>query len=327
MTTGARIAGLGHYVPMRKVPNAEIEAGLGLETGWIESRTGIRSRYWALPEDTLSGLAEKAGDMALAAARIDRDVIGLMLLATSTPDHLLPPSAPLVAHRLGLGHAGAVDLAGACSGFIYAMTFADAYVRGHHRPALVIAANILSRRINPAERSSAVLFADAAGAVVLVPSGDAGCGVLGASLSSDGSGYSLIQIPAGGSSIPFAEDVDLLETRMTITDGREVFARAVDMMCRCSEEALAAAGLSNKDINRFVPHQANARISSAVGKSLGIEDFKIVRTIADYGNSSAATIPLSLSLAHQAMPLQTGEKLLLAAAGAGLIGGALVVGA
>ncbi|MGX5806321.1 3-oxoacyl-ACP synthase, partial [Bradyrhizobium sp. Arg314] len=132
----------------------------------------------------------------MQATGIDRKDIRLLLLATSTPDHLLPPSAPLVAHRLGLEGAGGVDLAGACAGFIYAMTFAEGFVRLHNQPAIIIAANILSRRINPAERASAVLFADAAGAVVLAPSGDAGHGILGASIASDGSAYGLIQIPA-----------------------------------------------------------------------------------------------------------------------------------
>ncbi|MDH4985355.1 beta-ketoacyl-ACP synthase III [Aminobacter anthyllidis] len=326
MNRTARIAGFGHHVPGRKVENAEIEASLGLDAGWIEGRTGIRQRYWAAPEDTLSGMAAKAGDMALEAAGIDRSNIALVLLATSTPDHLLPPSAPLVAHKLGLDNAGGVDLAGACAGFIYALTFADGFVRLHNKPALVIAANILSRRINPAERASAVLFADAAGAVVLVPSDDPGHGILGASVASDGAGYGLIQIPAGGSNRPFADELDIAETRMTISDGRAVFAKAVEMMSRCSMDALAAAALDTTAVSRFVPHQANARIFNAVGKSLGISDDRIVKTIADYGNSSAATIPLSLSLAHQTDPFQRGEKLLLSAAGAGLTGGALVVG-
>ncbi|AZO73459.1 beta-ketoacyl-ACP synthase III [Mesorhizobium sp. M1D.F.Ca.ET.043.01.1.1] len=326
MNRTARIIGLGHHVPARKVGNAEIEASLGLEEGWIEGRTGIRSRFCAEPGDTLSWLAANAGDMALETAGIDRKDIGLLLLATSTPDHLLPPSAPLVAHRLGLEKAGGVDLAGACAGFIYAMTFADGFVRLNNKPAVVIAANILSRRINPAERASAVLFADAAGAVVLAPSIDPGHGILGSSLASDGSAYDLIHIPAGGSNRPFAEEIDIAETRMTIANGRDVFVKAVEMMSRCASEALAAAGLSAPDIARFVPHQANARIFNAVGKSLGIEDERIVKTIADYGNSSAATIPLSLSIAHGANPFRSGEKLLLAAAGAGLTGGALVVG-
>ncbi|MDX8455245.1 beta-ketoacyl-ACP synthase III [Mesorhizobium sp. VK9D] len=326
MSRSSRILGLGHQVPGRKVENAEIENSLGLEPGWIERRTGIRSRFWATDEDTLSGLAARAGDMALANADIDRSDIGLLLLATSTPDHLLPPSAPLVAHRLCLGRAGAIDLTGACAGFIYALMFADGFTRLHGRPALVIAANILSRRINPAERASAVLFADAAGAVVIGPSEDAERGILGASVDSDGSRYGLIQIPAGGSNTPFRNDLDLAQTRMTIVDGREVFAKAVEMMTTCSREALAIARMRPQDIDRFVPHQANARIFDAVGRNLGIADQAIVKRIAEYGNSSAATIPLSLSLANRTQPLRPGEKLLLAAAGAGLSGGALVVG-
>jgi len=264
--------------------------------------------------------------MALANAGFDRGDIGLLLLATSTPDHLLPPSAPLVAHKLGLGRAGAVDLAGACAGFIYALMFADGFTRLHGKPALVIAANILSRRINPAERASSVLFADAAGALVIGPCEDPDRGILGASVDSDGSSYGLIQIPAGGSNIPFHGGLDLGQTRMTMTDGREVFAKAVEMMTDCSISALAAAGVRPRDVGRFVPHQANARIFDAVGRSLGIADQAIVKTIADYGNSSAATIPLSLSLTNQTEPFGPGEKILLAAAGAGLSGGALVVG-
>ncbi|MER9127593.1 beta-ketoacyl-ACP synthase III [Mesorhizobium sp. M0959] len=326
MSRSSRILGFGHHAPARKVMNAEIEGNLGLEPGWIERRTGIGSRFWATDEDTLSGLATQAGDMALVNAGIDRSDIGLLLLATSTPDHLLPPSAPLVAHKLGLGRAGAVDLAGACAGFIYALMFADGFTRLHGKPALVIAANILSRRINPAERASSVLFADAAGALVIGPGEEPDQGILGASVDSDGSRYGLIQIPAGGSSRPFHCDLDIGQTRMTMTDGREVFAKAVEMMTDCSISALAAAGVRPQDLGRFVPHQANARIFDAVGRNLGIADQAIVKTIADYGNSSAATIPLSLSLAHQTQPFRPGEKILLAAAGAGLSGGALVVG-
>ncbi|AZO19392.1 MAG: beta-ketoacyl-ACP synthase III [Mesorhizobium sp.] len=326
MSRSSRILGFGHHAPARKVENPEIEDRLGLEPGWIEQRTGIRSRFWAADEDTLSALAAHAGDMALTNAGIDRGDIGLLLLATSTPDHLLPPSAPLVAHRLGLGRAGAIDLTGACAGFIYALMFADGFTRLHGKASLVIAANILSRRINSAERASAVLFADAAGAVVIGPCEDTDRGILGASVDSDGSGYGLIQIPAGGSNTPFHGDLDLAQTRMTITDGREVFSKAVEMMTACSRDALTAARLRPQDLDRFVPHQANARIFDAVGRNLGITDHSMVKTIAEYGNSSAATIPLSLSLAHRAQPFRPGEKVLLAAAGAGLSGGALVVG-
>ncbi|QRM56646.1 beta-ketoacyl-ACP synthase III [Sinorhizobium sp. BG8] len=322
----SRLAGFGHAVPRRRVENWEIEERLGLEAGWIERRTGIRTRYWAEEGDTLSGLAAKAGEMALENAGVSRRDVGLTLLATSTPDHLLPPSAPLLAHRLGLERAGAIDLAGACSGFLYALALADGFVRTQARPVLVVAANILSRRINPAERASAVLFADAAGAVLLMPSADPRTGLLGSDLAADGSGYDLITIPSGGSNRPFASGMAAEECLMTMRDGREVFSRAVSLMTECSGRALAASGLEASSIDRFVPHQANRRIFDAVSANLGIDPPCTVCTIEHYGNSSAATIPLSLSLANQAKPFADGEKLLLTAAGAGLTAGASVVG-
>ncbi|SEI15912.1 biotin biosynthesis protein BioZ [Rhizobium tibeticum] len=320
----ARIAGFGHAVPGRCVENTEIEQSLGLETGWIERRTGIRTRYWAEDGDTLSGLAVKAGAMALDNAGTDRSEIGLMLLATSTPDHLLPPSAPLVAHKLGLANSGAIDLAGACSGFLYALTLADGFVRTQGKAVLVVAANILSRRINPAERASSVLFADAAGAVVLTPASDPATGILGTDLCSEGSGYELISIAAGGSNKPFSPERAAEEYLMTMRDGREVFSRAVDMMSNASKRALDRAAIETAAITRFVPHQANVRIFQAVAANLGIEPERTVCSLDRFGNSSAATIPLSLSLDAAARPLQEGETLLLAAAGAGLTGAAVV---
>ncbi len=322
----SRLAGFGHYVPARRVENAEIETRLGLEPGWIERRTGIRARHWVEAGDTLTGLASKAGEAALQEAGISRGDVALTLLATSTPDHLLPPSAPLLAHRLGLANCGAIDLAGACSGFLYALTLADGFVRAQGRPVLVVAANILSRRINPAEKASAVLFADAAGAVVIEPCDDQDKGLIGVDLASDGSGYDLITIPAGGSRRPFAPGMAAEDVLMTMRDGREVFVRAVEMMAACADRALADAGIGAADVSRFVPHQANVRIFDAVCGNLGIEPSKIVRTIEEHGNSSAATIPLSLSLAHKAKSFAPGEKLLLTAAGAGMTGGAVLLG-
>ncbi|YCI06701.1 beta-ketoacyl-ACP synthase III (plasmid) [Ensifer sp. D2-11] len=322
----SRLAGFGHFVPARRVDNAEIETQLGLEPGWIERRTGIRTRRWVEEGDTLSGLAAKAGEAALQEAGIPRRDIALTLLATSTPDHLLPPSAPLLVHRLGLSNSGAIDLAGACSGFLYALTLADGFVRTQGKPVLVVAANILSRRINPAERASAVLFADAAGAVVVAPCDDPDKGLIGVDLASDGSGYDLITIPAGGSSRPFASGMAAADALMAMRDGREVFARAVEMMTACSKRALADAGLGAADVSRFVPHQANVRIVNAVCGNLGIDRSRTVRTIEDHGNSSAATIPLSLSVAHGVKPFTAGEQILLTAAGAGLVGGAVLIG-
>jgi 3-oxoacyl-[acyl-carrier-protein] synthase-3 len=319
---GTRILGLGHAVPSRCVGNAEIEARIGVETGWIERRTGVRERRWAVDGETLSGFAVEAGARAIASTGIDPADIGLLILATSTPDRLLPPSSPLVAHRLGL-NAGAIDMAGACGGFIYALAFADAQVRLRGKPVLVIAGNILSRRINFTDRGCAALFADAVGAVLLGPSLSPG-GVVGQSLGSDGSGYGLVGIPAGGGERPFAADTPIEDTRMSITDGRGLFSDAVRLMTSCAEAALEEGGIRAAAVDRFLPHQANSRIFAAVGRKLGVSDEATVSTIAEYGNSSAATIPLSLSLSHQATPIVSGETLLMTAAGAGLTGGALL---
>lgn len=323
---GVALAGLGHAAPSRVVTNAEIERGLGLEAGWIERRTGIRSRRHATERDTLSGLAVAAAAMALVRSDIAPEDIALTVLATSTPDHLLPPTAPLVAHRLGLARSGAIDMAGACAGFIYALALADGFVRAQGRPALVVAANLLSRRLDRSDRSSAVLFADGAGAAVLAPTTRADAGVLGVELAADGAGYDLIRIPAGGSSRPFSAAVDVGETLMQIGDGRAVFQKAVAMMAETARVALARAHVQLADIDHWAPHQANSRIIEATRAKLGIAPERVLSSVAEYANSSAATIPLTLSLMAEARGFAPGQKVLLSAAGAGLTGGSLVLG-
>jgi 3-oxoacyl-[acyl-carrier-protein] synthase-3 len=321
---GSALLALGHYAPARRVTNAEMETRLGLEAGWIARRTGIRERRFAAPDEALSDLAVKAGAMALAKADFDAATLGLVVLATSTPDHPLPPSAPLVAHRLGATGAGAIDMAGACGGFLYALTLADSFVRAQQTAVLIIAANILSRRLNLDDAQSAGLFGDGAGAALLVPSARKGSGVRGVHLSSDGAGYDLIQIPAGGSRRPVAAALAPEATLMQIKDGRAVFTRAVKMMTEASQKALARAGLTLEAIDHFVPHQANARIMGALQRQLGVADERMLSSVAFYANSSAATIPLTLSLAAEQRSFKTGERLLMAAAGAGLTGGAVV---
>lgn len=321
---GVEIAGLGHYAPDRIVTNDEIEAQLGLEAGWIERRTGIRSRRWAEDGQGLSDIAVAAAERALTQSGIARDNIALVLLATSTPDHLLPPSAPLVAHRLGLTRAGGIDMAGACAGFVYALTLADTFVRTHRAPVLVVAANILSRRINPKERASAILFADAAGAVVLSPSARTDAGVVACELVSDGSGYDLIKIPSGGSRQPFHAGLEPSETLMSLADGRAVFQKAVAMMADTSKAALAEAGLSVSDIDHWVPHQANERIIEAVRSRLGCSKHQVISSVTEYANSSAASIPFTLAKHAEARHYRTGQHVLFSAAGAGLTGGAVV---
>lgn len=324
-STGTRLAGLGHYAPGRVVGNAELERSLQLESGWIERRTGIKSRRWAAEGETLTDMAAAAGAMALAECGLPRSDIALTVLATSTPDHLLPPSAPLLAHRLGLVRSGAIDMAGACAGFIYALSFADAYVRTHGRPALVVAGNILSRRIDPADRASAVLFADAAGAVVLAPDEAPGRGIAALELAADGSGYDLIRIAAGGSSRPFSPDMSAQDTLMQIRDGRAVFQKAVAMMVDTSRIVLERAGLTAADIDLWIPHQANARIIEAARARLDMDPARVLTTVAEFANSSAATIPFTLSLLGRQRGLAEGRRVLMSAAGAGLTGGALVL--
>ncbi|MCB9652837.1 MAG: beta-ketoacyl-ACP synthase III [Deltaproteobacteria bacterium] len=322
---GTSIAGFGHYVPERRVTNDEIEARLGLEGGWIERRTGIVERRYAADTETLSDLARSAAEMALASSSVDRGRVGLLLLATSTPDQPLPPTAPLVAHQLGLT-AGAVDLAGACSGFVYALGMADAFVLRHRRPALVVAANILSRRLNEHDAATASLFGDGAGAVVVVPVVRPGVrsGVLGLALASDGSAYDLIGIEAGGSRKPFSQTLESTATKMKIADGRAVFSKAVHMMTDSSHAALQQADIAASSIDYWIPHQANARIVAATRQKLGVPEAKTVSSVAHYGNSSAATIPLSWSLLNAQQALRAGTCFLLSAAGAGMTGGAMV---
>lgn len=323
---GVEIAGLGHYAPGRIVGNAELETSLGLGEGWIERRTGIIERRYAADGEALTDLALAAGDMALRSAGIGRDSVALTVLATSTPDHLLPPSAPLLAHKLGLSQSGGIDMAGACAGFMYALTLAEGFCASHRAPVLVVAANILSRRINPEERGSAILFADAAGAVVLVPSARREAGVRGVKLAASGADYGLIGIPAGGSRKPFGTDVPLVDTKMFIADGKAVFAKAIGMMVGTARDAMTAAGVSAGDVAHLVPHQANARMTAMVAHQLGIPEDRALSTIAHYGNSSAATIPFTLSMRASERGYQCGDVVLLTAAGAGLTGGAVVWG-
>lgn len=325
MSGGVEILGLGHYAPQRIVENAEIEGRLGLEAGWIERRTGIARRRWAADGERLSDMAVAAGDMALRNAGVARESVGLTLLATSTPDHLLPPTAPLVTHRLGLARCGGIDLAGACAGFLYALSLGDAFVRAQQTRVLVIAANILSRRINPQERASAVLFADAAGAMLLGPCADAGQGVMASDLTADGSQYGLIRIDGGGSAAPFHAGMAAGDVLMTMEDGRAVFTEAVRLMAGASRRVLDHIGLSGGDIAHFVPHQANARIIESIRRDLDIAPERLCRTIGDFGNSSAATVPFTLSYLSPSRGFQRGDRVLLCAAGAGMNGGAVLL--
>ena len=320
-----RIIGCGHATPALVVVNDEIERELGLEPGWIERRTGIRQRRICGPEESCSTLAVEAGAMALEHAGISATEVGLILLATSTPDYPLPPTAPVVAHALGADGPGAVDLAGACSGFLYALSMASGWVEQNQAPALIIAANVLSRRLDPTDPSVRAVFADGAGAVVLGPGTDSN-GLRAVALGSDGSRASTIQVEAGGSVRPidaevFAEGAQYLR----IHDGAAVFSSAVEGMARASNQALDQAGLNHIDIDRWIPHQANSRILDRVGQRLNIDRDRWIMILETWGNSSAASLPTAMSVAVHDGVLQPGQHVLLSAVGAGMVEAAAVV--
>jgi len=319
-----KLISVGSSIPETVDTNEAVEARLGLEPGWIERRTGILGRPTALPTEATSDLAIRAASLALKRSGIANDDIGLLLLATSTPDHLLPPTAPLVAHRLGLHHAGAIDVTGACAGFLYSIILANAYGDSIRKPVLVVAANILTRRVNAKDPATVALFSDGAGAVVLSPGEPSH--FLGSYLGSDGSSYDTIGIPAGGTREPLITE-SLMAGRhlMTMRRGSSLFREAVHAMAVAGNEALKMSHLEAGAIDWWVPHQANSRIIHDTGKLLGIPPERTINVAAKYGNSSAATIPIALSDAIESGRIQPGNTLLFTAAGAGMVSAGLVL--
>ena len=309
---------MGSSVPRTGTENYEVEARLGLEPGWIEQRTGVLFRPIAEDTQATSDLAIEAGHQALNSSGISPSELGLLLLATSTPDHLLPPTAPLVAHRLGATHAGAIDLTGACSGFLYALVLGATFAQTMQKHVLVIGANILSRRTNPMDKSTATLFGDGAGVVVLAPSEMPH--ILGTCLGADGSQYHAMGIPAGGSREPLTpEGLQAGRQWMQMQDGKGLFKHAVLRMAEAGRQSMQIANLTAADIDWWIPHQANLRMICDVGKILGIPAERTIQGIDRMANSSAATIPIALAAAVIEGKIRRGDKLLLTAAGAGMI--------
>ena len=324
------VRGTGSYVPEAVLSSEALEARLGLEAGWIHRRTGIRERRAASPSEAVSDLAVRAGDAALRNARIERSQVRLVVLATSTPDHLLPATAPAVATRLGIS-APAFDLAAACSGFLYGLALGTRWLTPPQvapgEAVLVIGANVLTRRINWSDGSTAPLFGDGAGAVILTsePAGVVG-GVRGIDLHSDGNYWSDILIPAGGSRQPISADaIQRGDNLMVMPDGRGLFRRAVRALAASANRALENAGLTVRDIDWFVPHQGGRRIVEQAAIELGLSQDHIVSNLARYGNTSSASIPLALDEAVQDGRITPGSIVLLSAAGAGLTSAAAVI--
>ena len=313
-----KVVSVASAIPEHSTSNSEIEIRLGLEPGWIERRTGIHRRPTADPDQATSDLAVLAAADAIRNSGIHRRDIGLLVLATSTPDHLLPPTAPLVAHRLSLEDCGAIDLAGACSGFVYALVLASHWTDASNKAALVIGANILTRRVNQNDPATVALFSDGAGATVIVPSQPTA--LLGSYLGSDGSAYDAIGIVSGGTREPLTEEsLRAGRNLMTMRRGAALFKQAVHAMADAGFAALQQAGVTAAEINWWIPHQANNRIIQDAGVKLGIPPERQVNVVSQHGNSSAATIPIALASAAERGQLKPGDKLLLTAAGAGLV--------
>ncbi|WP_289849711.1 beta-ketoacyl-ACP synthase III [Actinoallomurus purpureus] len=324
MTRAAVLSGLGTALPPRLVTNDELSLRLNTSDEWIRSRTGIGQRYWTDRMAT-SDLAVDAGRRALKAA--DTDLVDLVVLATTTPDHPCPATAPDVAARLGLGPVAAFDVAAVCSGFVYGLATAAAHVEARlAERALVIGAETFSTILDPGDRSTSIIFGDGAGAVILRAGHDDEPGaLLESDLGSDGSLKELIRIPGGGSrQRTTSADSDLASGHLTM-DGRAVFRHAVMRMAESARTLLARTGWGPASVDCFVAHQANVRILHAVADQLGIDRDRTVVDLDRVGNTSAASIPLALSRAAETGRLMPGHRVLLSAFGAGATWGSIAL--
>ncbi len=314
----SRIAGTGSYLPERVLSNAELAETMDTSDEWIRERTGIRQRHIAADSQSSSDLALRACEAALAAAGLPASAVDLIVFATSTPDQIFPSSACLLQAKLGIKGCAAFDIQAVCSGFVYALSIADKFIRsGQNRCALVVGAEIFSRILDWNDRSTAVLFGDGAGAVVLCA--DSQPGLLGSVLHADGSQEKLLSVPGticGGkiSGSPYL--------RM---DGQGVFKFAVRVLDEVARETLAQCGLGVADIDWLIPHQANVRILESTAKRLGLPIDRVVVTVDSHANTSAASIPLALDCAIRDGRIRRGQKLMLAGVGGGFTWGAALV--
>lgn len=316
-----RITGTGSYLPGEPVGNQALIARHGLESSdeWIVDRTGIRSRHLAPVDVTSSDLAHEASRRALAAAGRSPADVDLVIVATSTPDYIFPSAATLLQGKLGIGNgAPAFDVQAVCSGFVYALSIAEKFIRsGSHRCALVVGAEVFSRIMDWSDRGTCVLFGDGAGAVVLEASAQPG--VLASALHADGRHHGLLAVPGqvcGGQPIgdPFL--------RM---DGQAVFKFAVKVLADVAGEVLDSAGMTAAQVDWLIPHQANIRILQATAKKLGLPMEKCIVTVERHGNTSAASVPLALDEAVRSGRVQRGQHLLLEGVGGGFTWGAVLL--
>jgi 3-oxoacyl-[acyl-carrier-protein] synthase-3 len=316
------VLGCGSYLPSRVLSNAELSRMVDTSDDWITQRTGIRERHIAAEGETTSDMAIAAARAALAAADVDAQSIDLIVLATSTPDNTFPASAVTVQAGLGITHGAAFDLQAVCSGFVFALSTVDGLLRtGAFKRALVIGSETFSRILDWTDRGTCVLFGDGAGAVVveaqMQPGKRADRGILTSHLRSDGRHKSKLYVDGGPSSTKTVGHL-----RMEV---RAVFKHAVAMVTDVIEQAFKATGTTADDIDWFVPHQANQRIIDDSARKLGISPEKVVSTVARHGNTSAASIPLALSVAIADGRIKRGDLVMLEAMGGGFTWGAVLV--
>jgi 3-oxoacyl-[acyl-carrier-protein] synthase III len=324
-THQARITGTGAYVPERILSNADLEKMVETSDEWIVTRTGMKERRIAAPHEFTSDMGYHAGLMAINQAGILPEHIDLILVATLTPDHIFPSTACLIQSRLKAVNAAAVDIQAACSGYIYGLSMAKAYIEsGMCKHVLVIASEKLSSIVNYKDRNTCILFGDGASACVVSHSGK-GLSVLDVNLGADGEQSHLLILPAGGSKHPASKDTVESEMHFLKMEGNEVFKHAVRRMEMASNQCLTNCGLSGNDIKWYVPHQANIRIIEAIAKRFEVPMDRVYRTIHKYGNTSASSLGIALHELLIEHPPKNGDNFLLTAFGAGLTWGASIL--
>ncbi|MFT5397222.1 MAG: 3-oxoacyl-[acyl-carrier-protein] synthase-3 [Gammaproteobacteria bacterium] len=319
--TYARIIGTGGYLPENVMTNADMEKIVDTSDKWIRDRTGIEQRHIASPGETTVDLAEKAALNAIEAAGIKPQDIDLIILATSTPDKIFPSSACILQARLGIHGCPAFDIQAVCTGFIYALTVAEKFIKsGSNKRALVIGAEVFSRILNWEDRGTCVLFGDGAGAVILEANEETG--ILSTHIHADGQYENLLWVPHG-----IGDGFDEVKAGKALVEmkGNEVFKIAVNTLGRIVDETLAANNMMKSDIDWLVPHQANIRIIKATAKKLKMSMDQVVVTVNKHGNTSAASVPLALDVAVRDGRIKRDELLLLEAFGGGFTWGSALL--
>jgi len=324
-TVNAGVLGTGHSYPQGILTNADLEKMVDTSDEWITTRTGIKQRRKAAPEEYTSLFAVRAAREAIERARIDPAEIDLLLCATVTPDQILPSTGCLIQAELGAHNAAAMDIVAACSGFLYGLAMAGAMIRtGQARYVLVIGAEILTRYVDYTDRSTCVLFGDGAGAAVLGPV-EGHRGILAARIRSDGRYEEQLYAPGGGTKGGFSAETIARGDHFFKMKGNELFKVAVRCMTDISREVLAEAGLSSGDVDLFIPHQANQRITDAVVAKLNMDSSRVYSNISMHGNTSSASIPIALDECVEAGRVHEGDIIVMASFGGGVTWGGVVM--